>query len=47
MNMIMANRLYINKTYTDQDVDTKTNIENVACLGKAICLCNKQHISNI
>ena len=37
----------INKTSIDQDVDIETNIENIACLGKATSLCNKQHLSNI
>ena len=36
----------INKTYIDQDIDIETNIQNIACLGKAIPLCNKQHLSN-
>ena len=37
---------HINKTYMDQDLDIETNIENIAsvCLGKIICLCNKQHL---
>ena len=30
----------INKTYIDQDVDIETNIENIACLGNAMFLCN-------
>ena len=38
---------HINKTYIDQDVDIETNIENIACLGMAMLLCNKQHLSNI
>ena len=38
---------YINKTYIDQDVDIETNIENIACLGKKISLCNKQHLSKV
>ena len=33
------------KTYIDQDLET--NIENIACLGKTMSLCNKQHLSNI
>ena len=37
----------INKTYRDQDVDIETNVENIACLGKTMSLCNKQHLSNI
>ena len=35
---------HINKTY---DVDIETNTENIACLGKTLSLCNKQHLSNI
>ena len=31
----------------DQDVDIVTNIENIACLGKTMSLCNKKHLSNI
>ena len=38
---------HINKTYIDQDVDTETTIENVACLGKTMSPCNKQHLGNI
>ena len=38
---------HINKTYTDEDVDIETNIENIACLGMTTFLCNKQHLSNI
>ena len=38
---------HINKTYTDQDLDMEANTENVACLGKTMSLCNKQHLSNI
>ena len=30
----------INKTYIDQDVDIETNIENIACLGNTMSLCN-------
>ena len=45
MKKIMENRLY-NKTYRDQDVDIETNIQNVACHGKTIFLCNKQHLGN-
>ena len=37
---------HINKTYTDEDVDIETNIENIACLGMTF-LCNKQHLSNV
>ena len=29
---------YIKKTYTDQELDIETNIENIACLGKAMSL---------
>ena len=38
---------HINKKYLDQDVDMGFNIENTACLGKVMSLCNKQHLSNI
>ena len=38
---------HINKTYIAQDVDIETNIENIACLGMAMFLRNKQHLSNI
>ena len=37
----------INKTWIDQDLDIKTNMQNIACLGKTMPLCNKQHLSNI
>ena len=37
----------INKTYIDLDVGVETNIENMACLGKTMSLCNKQHLRNI
>ena len=40
-------RYHINETYMDQDVDIQTNIENIGCLGKAMSLCNEQHLSNI
>ena len=33
---------HINRT-----VDIKTNIQNIACLGKTMPLWNKQHFSNI
>ena len=39
--------VHIKKTYIDQVVDIKTNLESIACLGKTISLCNKQHLSNI
>ena len=38
---------YTNKTNINKDVDIETNIENIACLGKTMSLCNKQHLSNI
>ena len=38
---------HINNTYMDQDVDIETNTENIACLGKTMSLCIKQHLSNI
>ena len=38
---------HISKTYTDQDKDIETNIENIACLAKTMSLYNKQHLSNI
>ena len=38
---------HINKTYIDQGVDIETNIENLACLGKTMSLCIKQHLSKI
>ena len=31
----------------DQDIDIETNIQNMACLGKTIPLCDTQHLSNI
>ena len=31
----------------DLDVDMETNIQNIACLGNLISICNKQHLSNI
>ena len=27
----------------DQDIDIETNIPNIACLGKTLLLCKKQH----
>ena len=38
---------HINTKYIEKDVDIETNIENIACLCKAISLCNKQQLSNI
>ena len=35
---------HINKTKTDLDVDIERNIKNIACLGKTMPLCNKQHL---
>ena len=35
---------HINKTKTDLDVDIERNLQNIACLGKTIPLCNKQHL---
>ena len=36
---------HLNKTFIDQDLD---RIQNIACLGKTMPLCNnKQHLSNI
>ena len=35
-----------NKTYIDQGLDIDTNIVNIACLGKTMSLCNKQHLKN-
>ena len=32
---------HINKTYIDQDVDIKTNIENAACFVKTTSLSSK------
>ena len=37
----------INKTYIDQDVVTEKKIQNIACLGKTMPLCKKQHLRNI
>ena len=31
----------------DLDADMKTNMQNVACFGKIMSICNKQHLSNI
>ena len=31
----------------DLDITIETNIENIACLGKKMPLCNKQQLSNI
>ena len=36
---------HINKTKTDLDVDIERNIQNIACLGKTMPLCNKQHLA--
>ena len=38
---------HINKTHRDQDIDIETKIENIACLGKTMSLCNKKYLSNI
>ena len=38
---------HINKTYIDQCAGIETNIENIACLGKTMFLCNKQHLNTI
>ena len=40
MKMIMENRSH--KQDIDLDVDIETNIQNIAYLGKAMLLCNKQ-----
>ena len=47
MELSIAKQITINKTYIDQNVDIKTNVENIACLGKTLPLCNKQHLGNI
>ena len=31
----------------DLDVDMDSNIKNIACRGKAMCISNEQHLSNI
>ena len=31
----------------DLDVDMDTNMENIACLGKIMSICNMQYLSNI
>ena len=31
----------------DSDVDIDINTQNIACLGKAMPILNKQHLSNI
>ena len=48
MKMKMTNGKidHINNTYIDLDVNIKTNIKVMACLGKAMSLCNKQQLSN-
>ena len=38
---------HINKTYIDQNINIETNLENLACIGKTMSLCIKQHLSNI
>ena len=38
---------HINRTNIDQYLDIEANKENIACLGKIMPLCNKQHLSNI
>ena len=38
---------HIDEIVIGQDVGIETNIENIACLGMAMSLCNKQHLSNI
>ena len=38
---------HINKTQIDPEVDIETNVQNIACLGKTMSLCNKQQLSNI
>ena len=47
MKMIMKKTDCINKTQIDQDMDIETNIQNIACLGDTMPLCNKHHLSNI
>ena len=37
---------HINKTYIDQGLDIDTNIVNIACFGKTMSLCSKQHLKN-
>ena len=34
---------HINKTLIDQDLDIETNLQNMACLGKANASIYKQH----
>ena len=31
----------------DLDVDMDINVQNIACFGKIMSICNKQHLSNI
>ena len=38
---------HINKNQAGLDADMETNIQNIACLGKAMPPCNKQHLCNI
>ena len=38
---------HINKTQIEPEVDIETNVQNTACLGKTMFLCNKQYINNI
>ena len=37
---------HLNKTYIDQGLDIDTNIVNIACFGKTMSLCSKQHLKN-
>ena len=37
---------HLNKTYIDQGLDIDTNIVNIACFGKTMPLCSKQHLKN-
>ena len=38
---------HINKTWIHQDIKIETEVQNIACLGKIVSFCNKQHLSNI
>ena len=38
---------HVNSTNIDQYLDIEANKKNIACLGKTMSLCNKQHLSNI
>ena len=47
MKMTMEKIDHINKTWADLDSDIEKKIQNIACVGRTMPSCNKQHLSNI